>query len=573
MRDPEKDKECEKRYEEMLPRMFDYPDKWAKEKGDAIAIIEYDTGEEITWKDFATKSKAFAAKLLAMGIKKGDVVATTLPLLKEHVYLMYACYRMGALFAPLDLRLKANEIKRCFEKIKPKAYFFLGKTPVIDFRPIIAEVMEEYKDSCEYWIQFQKEEDMIIDGAIGVTEFAKDIKGIYIKALLTGKVKKAQKKVGKRDPCLIIFTTGSTGFPKPALICHENILIQDIGLHVAFSGGAENVYCVNLPTSHVGCTTEQLAVVIYGGGVAVILHVFDAEKTLDAIQKYKITKFGQIPALFEMQWRLPNYSDYDLSSLNVALYGGQAVTKKFLEKLVKMAPNCASGYGLTETAGFCTYTPIDGTLDEIAASAGFDMPICPLTIREPMKEDGSAGDEKPKGEIGEICCSGPQVFLGYLGDEENTKKTISTDGILYTGDLGTYDETGLHISGRSKLMIKPKGYNVFPTEVEEHITAKLKSKVGLVACVGIPHEVFTEGIMAFVEKLEGSDVTVEELNAAVKDIAAYKRPTHFELIEYGSFPLNRVAKTDYVELKKRGLEIAEKLRKSGGWDGTFRVTR
>ncbi|MFX0210002.1 MAG: class I adenylate-forming enzyme family protein, partial [Candidatus Hodarchaeota archaeon] len=566
MRDPAMDEECKRRYEQLLPRLFDYVDFYAKERGKELALIEYDTGKEVTWKDFATRSKAFAAKLLSIGLKKGDVIATSLPLLKEHIYLMYACYRIGIVIAPLDLRLKTHEIGRCFQKIQPKAYFFLGKTPVADFRPMIAEVMNEHKDICQYWVQFQKEEDLIMEGAIGITEFVKGIKGTYIKALITGKVNKAQKQVNKRDPALIIFTTGSTGLPKPALLCHENILVQNIGLAVGFGLTSDDIMCVNLPPSHVGCVTEQLATPIYMGGLSVILHIFDAEKTLDAVQKYKVTILGQIPALFSMQWRLRNYAEYDLSTIKFVIYAGQAVTRPFLERLSKMAPKFGTGFGLTESAGFLTYSPLDGTVDDILASIGHDMPISPISIRDIMKADGSVGDEKKPGEEGEICFSGPQVFLGYLGDEESTKKTISTEGFCYTGDLGCYDETGLHFAGRAKLIIKPKGYNVFPTEVEDFIEQRLKGKVGTVACVGIPHEVFTEGIMAFVEKDKDTDLTVEELNEVVKDLAAYKRPSHFEILESGQLPLNRVGKTDYMELKKIGNEIAKKLRDEGGWD-------
>ena len=560
------DEECERRYSELLPRMFDYVDHFAKEKGSEIALIEYDTGEVVTWKDFATKSKAFAAKLLSIGLKKGDIVATSLPLLKEHVYLMYACYRIGVIIAPLDLRLKSQEISRNFEKIKPKVYFFLGKTERADFRPMIAEVMKDHKDVCKYWVQFQKEEDLIMDGAIGISEFIRGIKGTYIKSLITGKVKKAQNQVEKHDPCLIIFTTGSTGFPKPALLSHESILVQNIGLAVGFAMNEDDIMCVNLPPSHVGCTTEQLATTIYGGGTCVILHIFDAEKTLDAVEKYKITVLGQIPALFAMQWRLPNYNDYDISSLRFAIYGGQAVTRPFLEKLSTMAPEMGSGFGLTESAGFLTYTPHGGTVDDILASIGYDMPISPISIRDPMKPDGSAGDEKTLGEVGEICFSGPQVFLGYLGDEENTKKTISTDGFCYSGDLGSYGEKGLQFAGRAKFIIKPKGYNVFPTEVEDFIEQSFKGKVGTVACVGVPHEVFTEGIMAFVEKIEGQDLSTSELEEAVKNIAAYKRPSHFEIMKVGEIPLTRVGKTDYMILRRKGEEITQKLRSEGKWD-------
>ena len=572
MRSPEKDQRCLELYKELdhYSRMFDWVDRWAKEKPNDIALIEYNTGEEVSWKDLATKSKAFAAKLLSMGIKKGDVVATMLVLLKEHVYLMYACYRIGAIIAPLDPRLKSHEVDQCFKQMKPKAFFCLGNTPVTDFRPIISDMIDKHSTAnngpCGHFIQFQKEENEIVDGAVGVVKFASDIKKIFILSLITGKVKKAEKQVTKRDPILIIFTTGSTGYPKPALLCSENILIQNIGLFVAFDFEPNDKMLVNLPPSHVGCTTEQLATTIFAGGTSVLLHVFKPDESLDAIQKYKVTAFGQIPALFAMEWRLPNYNDYDISSLKFALYGGQAVTRQFLEQLSTMAPSFGTGLGLTEIAGFCSYSPLDGTVDDILASVGFDMPITPITIRESMKEDGSAGDIKAAGEIGDICYSGPQIFLGYLNDEENTRKTISTDGILYTGDLGSVDEKGLHFAGRSKLMIKPKGYNVFPTEVEEFISGHLKAKVGNVAVVGAQHDIFTEGIVAFVEKKPDVTLEVEELETICKDMASFKRPSHFEILEPAGIPLNRVAKTDYVTLREQAAQIVEKLRESGGWD-------
>lgn len=572
MREKEKDKECLKLAEELkqYPRMFDWVDRYAKEKPNDIALIEYNTGEQVTWKDFATKSKAFAAKLLSMGLKKGDVIATMLVLLKEHVYLFYACYRIGVIIAPLDPRLKIPEVDMCFTKIKPKAYFSLGKTDVTDFRPIIEEMMKKHGKanggSCEYFIQFQKEQDLIVKGAIGITDFAADIKKIFIKALITGKVKDAQKKVDKRDPILIIFTTGSTGFPKPALLCSENILVQNIGLKVGFDFKPGDSMLVNLPPSHVGCVTEQLGTTIFAGGTSVLLHIFKPDQSLDAIQKYKITCFGQIPALFAMEWRLPNYKDYDLSSLRFALYGGQAVTRQFLEQLSKMAPKFGTGMGLTETAGFATYSPLDGTVDDILASVGFDMPLYPISIRAPMKSDGMAGDEKKPGEVGEVCWKGPQTFLGYLNDPEATAKTVSKDGFIYSGDLGSYDEKGLHFAGRSKFVIKPKGYQVFPGEIEEFVVHALTEKLSNAAAIGAQHDVFTEAIVLFVEKKPGVNVTEAEVLKVCEGMAAYKRPSKVVILEAGQIPLNRVAKTDYMTLKKMAVEIIEKLRAEGGWD-------
>ncbi|MCL2156082.1 MAG: acyl--CoA ligase [Leptospirales bacterium] len=556
---------AKKRYENLLPNVADYIELYAKKRKNAIAITEFNTGEKVSWAKFNQSVSAFSAKLLSLGLKKGDIVATSLPMLKEHIYLIYACYRIGLIVAPLDLRLKTEEIVYCLEKIKPKAYFFLGKTPLADFRPMIQEVMKK-TTGIKYWIQFQQEPELVIDGAIGIKDFAKDIKKVFIKSLFTGSVKKARKLVDKRDPCLIIFTTGSTGSPKPGLMCHENISIQNIGLEVGFELSENDKMLVNLPPSHVGGLTEQLATTIFGGGESVILHIFNPEMSLQAIEKEKITVVGQIPALFNLEWQLPNYSQYNLSSLRFLLYGGQEVPVEFLKKMKEMAPKIGTGLGLTETAGFCTYTDVDADVEDIAKSIGFDMAITPLTVRKPMTSDGMAGEELPKGEIGEICFSGPQVFLGYYDDPENTAKTISKDGFCYTGDLGFYDELGIHFVGRGKFVIKTKGYQVYPQDVINHISKKLGEKVTNIACIGVPHAIYMEAIIAFVEPAAGVTVTPEEIMKACDDISSYSRPSHVTILEPGSMPLNRVAKVDLMELKNMAAKIVDELKKAGSWD-------
>jgi fatty-acyl-CoA synthase len=565
MKDPAKDQRCRELYDGLLPNLADYVARWARERGDAVAIVEHATGETVTWKRFDTAVSAFAAKLLAIGLRKGDVVATSLPLLKEHVFLMFACYRIGLVVAPLDLRLKAKEVQYCFDRIKPAAYFFLGQTPVADFRPLVQEVMAG-SPYVRHWVQFQKEPGLVIKGAVGITAFAATIKRSYLVSRLTGSVRRAHRAVDRRDPCLLIFTTGSTGSPKPAVLCHENILVQNIGLAVGFAMDAADRMLVNLPPSHVGCATEQLATTIYGGGTCVILPIFDAKASLEAIVKHRVTVLGQIPALFNLEWRLPEYAEFDLSSLRFVIYGGQAVSRQFLERMRTMAPRIGTGLGLTETAGFCTYTDLDAGVDELAAGIGHDMPLCPLSIREPMRADGRAGARKGGGEVGEVCFSGPQVFVGYLDDTAATARALSRDGVLYTGDMGSYDAEGLHFAGRKSLVIKPKGYQVFPEDVEGHIADVLKGRVAAVACVGAEHEVFSEGIVAFVEPAAGATVTVDDVLAACRTIASYARPSHIEIVAPGEFPLNRVAKTDYLELRERAKAIVTRLRAAGAWD-------
>ncbi|MFX1503887.1 MAG: class I adenylate-forming enzyme family protein [Promethearchaeota archaeon] len=542
-------------------------EKWAKERPDKNAFIVYDTGKEVKYKEFNEAITAMAFKLYNMGFRKGDIIATSLPFLYEHIILGYACAKLGVMWTPMDLRLKPPEIMKNLELLKEKCkmYCHLGKTSVANFGMIGAAVKKN-TPWLDYVVQFSTPEDRYRSGIIPAYQIAEEAKTEIVEAMknpesMKGFIEECAK-VGEDDPVMIIFTTGSTGWPKPAMLTNKSITCQNMCLSKGFDLEDDDKMLVNLPPSHVGGTTEQFMTPMFSGATCVVLHIFDPIKTLDAIQKYKVTTFGQIPALFVMEWRLPNYNDYDLSSLKFAIYAGQAVDRPFLEKLSSMAPKFGSGFGLTESSGFCTYTPLDGTVDDILAGLGTDYPIYPMSVRKPMKEDGSAGDELPDKEIGEICFQGPQNFLGYFGNEKATRETLSTDGVLYTGDMGYKDESGLHLSGRRKYLIKPKGYQVFPPEVEAFI-AEIP-QVEFVGVVGAKHEVFTDGIVAYIKTREGETLTEEEVYRHCKGMTAYKRPSLVVFLE--EFPLNRVAKTDYVVLKERVEKDIEEARAKGGWD-------
>lgn len=543
-------------------------EKWAKETPDKIALIIYDTEKQVTYKDFNNNIKAMALKLFNMGFRKGDILVTSLPFLYEHIVLGYACAKLGVMWTPLDLRLKPAEIMRSLGLLKEKAkmYCHLGKTSAANFGMIGAAIKKEVT-WLKYVVQFSTPEDKYRNEIIPAFQIAEEARNEYLKAIKNPDAMKdffeECSKVDDKDPILIIFTTGSTGFPKPAMITNIGITCQNLCLAKGIHVEDDDLMLVNLPPSHVGGTTEQLMTTLFKGGTCVVLHIFDPGNTLDAIQKYKVTVFGQIPALFVMEWRLPNYNNYDLSSLKYAIYGGQSVDRPFLEKLSSMAPKFGSGLGLTELSGFCSYTPLDGTVDDILESLGHDYPITPLTIRSPMKEDGTAGEELVTGEIGEICYSGPQLFTGYFNNEVATRNTISVDGILYTGDMGFKDNKNwLHLAGRRKFLIKPKGYQVFPPEVEGFIGDL--PQVEFVGVVGAKHEVFSEGIVAYIKLKEGEKLTEKQVIEHCKGMAAFKRPSLVVFLD--EFPLNRVAKTDYVTLRERIQADIDNARVNGGWD-------
>jgi len=560
-----------------LPLANSYIERWAHKFPNKPAMIQHEDGKIVTYKRFLSLIDFFALRLMDMGIREGDRLATQLVLIPEHMMLMYACFKIGAIVSPLDLRLKDDEVVRDLNKINPKAFFFLGNTQVRDFR----QAGQAVKDKCpsvKHLVQFTADPKPgeLLDGAMGITEMMdkKKLLELKVKNLFSRRLEKTYRQVKPRTPALIIYTTGTTGDPKPALLCHENIITQNEILARGMDIGLGNNLrlLINLPPSHVGCVTECFMTTMFLGGTTILLRIFDVKLSLEAIQQNKVNVLGQIPTQYRMLWNHPDYKTYDLSSLRFVAYAGSAVDLEFLKKLSHMASDFGTGIGMTENAGFATFTPRSIPPEEMVGQVGQAFPdLAEVSIRQPMNEDGTAGKEVRDGEIGEICYHPPIVFLGYYNMPQETAKTISKEGILYTGDLGTFKDMGsyraLFLSGRRKFVIKQKGYNVFPDEIEAHISQL--NGVDVAEVVGVEHRLFDEGIFAFVRPHKGVQLTAEEVMKHCQEIASYKRPQHVEIWpEYQEFPITRSTKVDKMDLKKKAQAIVEHLRREGKWDAS-----
>ena len=541
---------------------------WSAERPDAPALIAADGSRSMNWAQFERSTAALATDLLSRGFRKGDYVVTLLPMTVEHVVLEFACFRIGVIVVPLDLRLTAVETVRAIDTLKPRGFFALGTRGPLDQRPLWQAVLA----ACP-WIEqrFSVESLEPVEGA----ESFEPLASLAWQAASGGvagsaQLAEAEAAVTEDDGALVIFTTGSTGSPKPALLSHKNITVQCMCLCGAFFGGDRGTRTlVNLPPSHVGGQTEALMATLFGGGSAVLLELFDAARSLRAIAEHQVEILGQIPAMYQLEWMLKDYDSQQLASLKFAAYGGNAVARPFVEQLARMAPVVGTGLGLTECAGFCTYVEADAEEHElIVAGLGVDMPIYPCTIRQPMRADGEAGDELSDGEIGHVCFRGPQTFLGYVGDAEATAKSISRDGFLYTGDLGRMDETGLHLTGRAKWVIKPLGFQVFPGDVEAHVCA-LAGKVANCVAVGVEHVVASEAVVAVVEKRPAAELDAQELDRHARTLPAYMRPRHWIVLEPGLMPLNRIGKPDHLRVQQMANEAIAGLRLRGEWDSNY----
>jgi acyl-CoA synthetase (AMP-forming)/AMP-acid ligase II len=527
-------------------------DHWAAIRPGDAAVLNATRGTRLTWDDLRRGSMAVAAGLAGMGFRKGDVLAAWLPLLDEHILLEYGCFRLGVIHAPLDLRLQPAELLRCLELVRARGFAFPGRIGGMDFA-VAAEAVCGRCNSIEYPIQVSPESECVP----GAHSFAN---------LLAARVGHARPlRVSETGGAQVIFTTGSTGSPKPALLSHRGITCQNLCLARAFDFGPDHRVLCNLPASHVGGQAEVLMTTLFSGATAVTLETFDPVKSLDAIERHGVTLIGQVPAMFQLEWRTADYAARNLASLRSAVYGGQSAPRAFLEQMLRMAPRIATGLGLTEASGFCTYTTLTPDADALAQGLGWAMPAYRVSVRQPMDAGGAAGAEVSAGEIGHICFEGPQNFLGYLNDPAATAATLSSDGVLYTGDMGRIDERGLHLAGRAKWVLKPAGYQVFPGDVEAHI-AGLTEQVATVGVVGHPHRVWSEGIVAFVEKRAGAGITEAELRRHARALTSYMRPLHYVILEPGGMPLNRTAKVDVSRLQELAKEEVRKLRERGRWD-------
>ncbi len=342
------------------------------------------------------------------------------------------------------------------------------------------------------------------------------------------------------DGALIVFTGGTTGIPKPALLTHRNI-IANIGAqnrYVDFRQGDRIMS--HMPMNHVSGLLLITTGALMAGAALIQTQRFHPEETLRLIQDEKITILGQVPTMWIMELLLPTYGDFDLSSLRTTIVAGAPTPDRVMRQISTIAPRSVHGYGLTEVGGMVAYNRVGEGLDVMLRGVGQGAEEFELRIAD------EAGEALPAGQIGEILVRGDCVMPGYFGQPVDGATQISPDGWLHTGDLGTLDSAGyLTITGRSKDMFISGGYNVYPWEVETYVNTH--PDVALCAYVGVPDGVMGEVGALFVQPAPGADLSGRSLrNFCRQGLARYKVPRTIQFMD--ALPLTGVRKVDKVAL-------------------------
>ncbi len=501
---------------------------WARATPEAEALVLNET--RMSYRALNDRIDALAKAMLAAGIVKGDRVATLQTPHPDFILVLLAAASIGAIWVGLNPRYRREEMAHVLVDSTPRLLFTRSRIEERDYAPDIS-ALREAAPSVERVIVFDS--DPPLEGALTLSEFIAHGASVTDAALAA-----ARADCGGRDPCLIVYTSGSTGKPKGALLHHEGILwfcAEQNRLWPASPVRAVNYF----PINHVGCIVDLSMPTLAAGGTIIFMEAFDPEACLALMERERVTLWGSVPSVFQMQLALPDFARFDLSAVQLIVWGGAAMPEELVYRLRAIHPRLATNYGMTETTSAITALAPTDDVEALAHSVGEVFPG--VEIRLVAESGAEAGVD----ETGEIWVRSPGNLLGYWNRPD--AESLTPEGFFRTGDLAVRRADGRYrIVGRLKEMYKSGGYNVYPREVE----AVLEDHPGvaLAAVVAAPDPLWQEVGIAYV--IPRGPLNAEALEAYCRArLANYKVPKR--IVIEAELPLLPIGKIDKAALKAR----------------------
>lgn len=499
---------------------------WARQQPNAVAVK---TAERtLSWSDLDNSTNELCAGLQERGVRTGDRVSVLLQNSAEYLELLVACYKLGVLFVPLNTRMTSAELQ--YVLTDASCSFVVTDTELLPVALDVKRSMDELQ--------------LFVTDAEGTPDAEP------FEALRVSGGQDPDCLVTEDDVAMICYTSGTTGYPKGAMITHQNLEVQavnriliggltrrDSGLIVFPLSFTAGVVCFWAPTSMSGATT-------------VIEREFEPGRTLRLIEGEPINWLMGVPYIWEQMATHERFPHTDVSSLRHAMSGGAPVPRPLIETWQARGVEMTQGYGLTEGSGFNLGLTEEDALRKLGSSG---RPLLHTRIRI-AREDGSNCDI---GEVGELLISGPEVMAGYWNNERATAETI-VEGWLHTGDMAVADEDGyVSIVDRKKDMLISGGINVYPAEIER--VAYGFPGVTEAAVIGVADdrwgEVGTLIVYSQGDQLD-TDGLVTHLN---NELASYKIPRYL-IRRDKPFPRNMASKVLKRELRQEHATLSDATR-------------
>jgi fatty-acyl-CoA synthase len=351
--------------------------------------------------------------------------------------------------------------------------------------------------------------------------------------------------VDPSDPAQIQYTSGTTGFPKGALLHHRGIVNNSNMYTSRLEVGEGDVYLNPMPLFHTGGCVQGALGCLWRRAVHVLVSPgFDAALMVDLVEHERVNVIVGVPTMLIAMIERPDFAQRDLSSATTALSGGSTVPPELVRRIEReLGVRFGIVYGQTEASPVITQTRLDDAIEDKAETVGQPLPQVEVNVIDP-----ATGDIVPTGAVGELCARGYQVMTGYYEMPDKTAETIDADGWLHTGDLATMDERGyLRIVGRLRDMIIRGGENIYPREIEDVLFTH--PGVAEAAVVGIPDPKWGEVVGAFIRPAPGAEPTEQDLFAHVRaHLAPHKTPTVWRFVDaYPLTPSGKIKKFELVE--------------------------
>jgi long-chain acyl-CoA synthetase len=486
------------------------------------------SGREIPYRTLEDLSNRFANVLRNFGIQKGDRVALMLPNIPQCVVGIYGALKAGAVAVPFNPLYVEREIEfqlidsgakllLTLDFLYPRIKNVMDKTSlqqiiltnVRDYLPPLLKVLYPIRARKEgQWLKVKKEPPLYD----------------FVSLLQQADSSPRRTECNAEDTALFQYTGGTTGQPKGAMLTHRNLVCNAIqaATWTAMKEKSEIILSV-IPFFHSYGLTACLNSAMYRAGTLILLPRFQTKDVLKAIQKYRPTLFPGIQAMYVAINNFPGVGNYDLSSIRACISGAGPLHLEVQERFESLTGGkIVEGYGLTEASPVTHANPIYGKRKK--GSIGIAFPDTDAKIVD--LETGER--ELPVGETGELVISGPQVMKGYWNRSEKENCEMVRNGWLYTGDMARMDEDGFfYIVDRKKDMIKTKGENVYPREIEEVLFRHPKIKDAVVA--GIPDSFSVEVIKAYVVLKEDQQAEEKEIiEFCRRELARFKVPKTVE---------------------------------------------
>ncbi|WP_336822011.1 fatty acid--CoA ligase family protein [Sporosarcina sp. USHLN248] len=490
-------------------------------------------GKDTSYAEFDQSVSMFASALLGVGVKEGDHVAFLLGNTPHFLISLYATMRIGATAIPINPIYSPDEISYILHNSDAKAVITLDQLlPLVEKAAVAFPTIEQYI-ICET-------SDDVEEKIEALPEAAKEKVQLFSRLIATGKPNFEPVSVNENETAIILYTSGTTGHPKGAMLTHKNLYsnARDVGDYLGFSENDRIV--ATLPVFHVFALTVVVNAPLLKGATVLLLPRFSPSEVFNTIKSEQATVFAGVPTMFNFLYQYPEGKTEDFDSIRLAISGGASLPVALLHNFEeKFNVRVSEGYGLSEASPVTCFNPLDR--ERVPGSIGTNI------VNVENKVVDEYGDEVPVGEVGELIVRGPNVMKGYYKMPEETAVAIR-DGWLYTGDLARQDENGyFYIVDRKKDMIIVGGYNVYPREVEEVLFAH--PDIVEAAVIGVPDPDFGEEVQAFVVLKKGAQLEEKALKEfCAKRLAKYKIPETIDFLD--ELPKNTTGKILRRSLKQ-----------------------